>query len=107
MAKTWELQDEEQHLRIVKQDDDFHQLTRRFGRYKRARAEALKEIRDERTRENKPDTYVDWKMVHARVEMTRNANGYDSEQEEQTFREKKGKGKGAGNQSKQTAVKGG
>ena len=107
IAKIWELHDGEQHLRIVKQDGDFHQLTRRFGRYKRARMEALKAIRDERTKENKPDTYVDWETVHARVEMTRNASGYDSEQEEQIFREKKGKGKGSDYQIKQTAAKGG
>ena len=106
-GKIWALNEEDHHLRIVKQDEDFHQLARRFGRYKRARTDALKTIRDERARENKPDEFVDWETAHARVVKTREENGYDSGAEESNFRERKGKGKGTDYQGKQTTAKGG
>lgn len=93
IGKIWELNSDDHHLRIVKQDEDFHQLTRRFGRYKKMRTEALKLIRDEREKENKTVEYVGWKTAHAKVIKMRESAGYDSEIEERHLRERKGKGK--------------
>ena len=94
IGKMWELNSEDHHLRIVKQDEDFHQLTRRFGRYKKMRMDALNLIRGERTKENKPGDYVGWEIVRERVIKMREEAGYDSEAEENNYRERKGKGKG-------------
>ena len=91
----------------MKHEEDFHQLTRRFGRYKKVRIEALKTIRGERMRGNKPDEYAGWEDVREKVLQMRAASGYDSEEEEKKYRERKGKGKGADHYGEQTTARGG
>ena len=41
----WELNEEGRHLKLTRDEDDYRQLARRFGRYNKARADALGEIR--------------------------------------------------------------
>ena len=66
LRKMWELNEEEHHLRIFKEEDDFHQLTRRFGRYKKMRIAALADIRETRAKEKQADIYIGWKEGCAR-----------------------------------------
>ena len=94
LGKTCELNEEEHHLGIFKQEDDFHQLARRFGRYKRMRIASLSDIRETRAREKQADIYIGWKEAHDKVMKQREEIGYNSEEEEREYREREGKGKG-------------
>ena len=40
-GRIWELNEEGAELRVTRSEEDYHLLARRFGRYRRARAEAL------------------------------------------------------------------
>ena len=66
-GRVWELNEEGRHLKGARIEEDYRQLARRFGRYKRARADALGEIRYEQTTENAPDKFIGWKQVQKRV----------------------------------------
>ena len=53
----WDLHEEGYHMRIMKQEEEPHQLTRMFGRYGKMRTAALSEIREMRDTEKQPDVY--------------------------------------------------
>ena len=40
-GRIWEMNEEGRQLKITRNEEDYHTLARRFGRYKRARTEAL------------------------------------------------------------------
>ena len=44
-GKIWELNEEGELLKVTRSEEDYHQLARRFGRYKKERAYALGGIR--------------------------------------------------------------
>ena len=109
IGKMWGLNEEEHHFGIMKREEDFHQLTRRFGRYKKMRIDALMAIRDERVKEQKPEEYAGWEEVHARVLQMIEASCYDPEVEGNNSSERKGKRKIADYYyyGKKTTAKGG
>ena len=89
---VWELKGEGRHLKVARNGEEYHQLARRFGRYKRARADALGGIRYEQMMEKIPDTFIGWKQVRNRVIGKREKEGYISEDEEKRYTERKGAG---------------
>lgn len=107
IGKMWGLSEEQHHMGIMKHEEDFRQLTRRFGRYKKMRIVALKVIRGARVKERNPDEYVGWEEARAGVLQMRETAGYDSKVEESNFRERKGKGKSPDYYGKQPSAKGG
>ena len=71
LSKTgwiWELNEEHRHLKVIKNEDEYHQLARRFGRYKRARALAINELR---STQKQGDGFIGWQEVHDKVHLMR------------------------------------
>ena len=89
-GKIWELNESGKYLKATKSEEDYQQISRRFGRYKRARAEALAQIKREKGAQEQEVGYIGWKEVHSRVEINRQESGYSSEQEEGQYQERKG-----------------
>ena len=81
-GRIWELNEEGKELRITKSEEDYNLLTRRYGRYKKARAAALTEIRHELRQVGEQDRFVGWRDIHNRVCERREETGYSSEAEE-------------------------
>ena len=65
-----------------KNEDEYFQLARRFGRYKRMRGASLKNIREERSQNKQQEDYVPWGEIHDRVNKMKDETGYKSEDEE-------------------------
>lgn len=99
-GRMWELNEEGRHLKVTRNDEDYHQLARRLGRYKKARTAALGVIRYEEMMENIPGLFIGRKEVHKRVLEIRGKEGYNSETEEKQYRERKGSGGKKGNGEK-------
>ena len=57
MGKNWIINEERYHIRIMKSDEESHQLTRRFGRYKKIPITQLNVIRTQRADGKQPDAY--------------------------------------------------
>ena len=88
MGHIWELNEEGRELRIMRGETEYNRLTRRYGRYKRARATAIAEIRSELTQNGEEERYIGWKEAHIRVQMKRAETGYSSEMEENKHNER-------------------
>ena len=82
MGHIWELNEEGRELRITRSEVEYSRLTRRYGRYKRARTAAIVEIRGEITQNGEEERYIGWKEAHTRVQKRREETGYNSEVEE-------------------------
>ena len=50
----WGLNEENRHLKLTRNEAEYHQIPRRLGRYKRARTAALSELRNEQMQNNMP-----------------------------------------------------
>ena len=90
-GRAWELNEEGRQLGVTR-NEDYQQLARRFGRYKRARTAALGGMRYEQMTENIPDRFIGWQKAHKRVLGKREKEGYSSEAEEKQYTERKGDG---------------
>ena len=96
----WELNEEGRHLEVTRNEEDYHQLARRFGRYKSARTDALGEIRYEQMMEDIPDKFIGCQKVRKRVLRKREKEEYSSETEEKQCAERKGAGGKKGDDEK-------
>ena len=90
-------------LKVTRNEEDYHLLARRFGLYKKARAEALGGIRYEPVQDEAPDRSIGWKKVRKRVLEKRENAGYSSETEERQYSDRKG---GKGKMARQERPKG-
>ena len=105
-GRTWGLNEQGMPLEITRNEEEYRQLARRFGRYKRVRGEALETLKAEKAREGEPGQFITWGEVRERAPKWRSGNGYTSEEEEKRkHREKKGaesdrKGSGKGESGK-------
>ena len=90
MGRIWRLNEQRAHLKITRNEDEYFQLARRFGRYKRMRIDALQALREKRTNEGMQDKFIEWQEAHAQVNKWNTESGYTSEEEERKYRGKKG-----------------
>ena len=88
-GKIWNLNEEGKYLKETKSEDDYQQIARRFGRYKRARIEAPGQIKKENETKGLSDTYIGWQEVRNKVLKNRERSGYNSEQGEKQYQEKR------------------
>ena len=77
-------------LRITRNEEEYNQLARRFGRYKKLRLEALQALKGKRAEDGKQGEFIGWQEIHAQVNKWKDDTGYTSEEEEKKYREKKG-----------------
>ena len=91
-GRVWELNEEGRHLKVARNEEEYRQLARRFGRYKRAREDAIGEIGYEKTTGGAPDKFIGRKHVRKRVIEKREKEGYCSEGEDNRYTERKGSG---------------
>ena len=80
------------YLKITRSEEEYHQLSRRFGRYKRLRTDTLTKMRDgQRERESaQQGKFIEWREVHAKIQQWKGGTGYTSEEEGRKYRERKG-----------------
>ena len=74
-GEIWELNEEGRHLKVTRNEEDYRQLARRFGRYKKERADAIGEIRFGQSTGAIPDRVIGWKEAHKRVPGKRKQTG--------------------------------
>ena len=70
-------------------EEDYLQLIRMVGRYKRMRADALKEISGAGNQPGAPDKFIAWIDIRGRVLSKRGENGYDAAEETKRHYEKR------------------
>ena len=99
------------HLEIARNEEEYRQLSRRFGRYKRMRGEALTTLKEEKAREGQAGKFITRGESHEQVPNWRRGAGYTSEEEEQNTgrtkgQKRTGKGPERGKQDKRGITEG-
>ena len=92
-AKAWGLNEDARRHGIPKRDEEYNQLSRRFGRYKGVRLGILQSTRREMATSQQLATFIICGGGHERLLGRRSVEWYRSEGDGGTPREKRGKWK--------------
>ena len=97
LSKTgmaWGINEENGHRKVTRNEEEYRQLARRFGRYKRARTAEIADVGNIQAQSNLPDTFVGWQEVHINVLEARENAGYSAGTDGRQYPERKGSGAG-------------
>ena len=85
-------------LGIARNEEDYRQLSRRCGRYRRMRGVSLETLKEEKARVGRQWKFITWGEVREQVLEKRLGAGYTSE-EQRKYREEKGEKQRGGKDS--------